>query len=85
LAAAVAAQGLAQAAARLFGASETLRESTMFGANPDQPTRARRDRSLAVVRAGFQGETEFQAALAEGRALTLEQALDEALAAAREA
>ena len=84
LAAVAAKQGDARAAARLFGAAEALSESINYSPTQDQPNRARRDRNLAIVRASFEDETALQAAWAEGRALTMEQAIEAALAVAQE-
>jgi tetratricopeptide (TPR) repeat protein len=63
-------------AARLLGAAAALRAST---GNPMPPTyRAANDRTVANVRAQL-GEATFAAAAAEGRAMTLEQAIAYAL------
>lgn len=67
-------------AARLFGAAEALRE--VIGAPVMVYYRPHYERTLAVVRAGWDEES-FTQAWAEGRAMTLEQAfayaLDEAV------
>ena len=65
-------------AARLFGAADGLRETA--GAPPFPPDRTRNQRSLAVARSQVD-DTSFAAAWAEGRAMTLEQAIAEALTA----
>ena len=71
-------QGSPERAARLFGAAEALREKT--GAVPAFPaTQALYERDLASVRARLDSET-FAAASAEGRAMTLEESVAEALA-----
>jgi predicted ATPase/tRNA A-37 threonylcarbamoyl transferase component Bud32 len=59
--------------ARLAGASEALRET--IGYELEAPDRQFRDHYLAEVRAAL-GEEAFAAALAQGRALTLEQAVE---------
>jgi predicted ATPase/DNA-binding XRE family transcriptional regulator len=63
-------------AARLWGAAEALR--LLIGARHAPAGRATRERLMAVAREQF-GETGFDAAWAEGQAMTLEQALAEAL------
>jgi len=63
-------------AARLFGAAEALRES--IGHRPAPQDQAHYDRRLASTRSGL-GEAAFVAAWAEGRAMTLEQAIEYAL------
>jgi hypothetical protein len=69
------AKGQYEIAARLFGAAEMLREN--LGLYP--PTdRAHYDRSVASTRAAL-SKAPFAAAWAEGRALTLEQAIEYAL------
>jgi tetratricopeptide (TPR) repeat protein len=78
LAAVACAQEQPERAARLFGAAQALREAIGAPRPPaDQP---RYDRSVAAARAGL-GEHAFTAAWAEGRALSV----DQALAAARTA
>ncbi len=68
-------RGSPERAARLFGAAETLRDAVDY---PVRPTsRASYDRNVALVRAQL-NEATFSKAWAEGRALTLEQALAEA-------
>jgi tetratricopeptide (TPR) repeat protein len=64
-------------AARLWGAAERLREA--LGCRPAPAARATYERALAAARAEL-GEEAFAAAWAAGGALTLEQAIDEALA-----
>jgi tetratricopeptide (TPR) repeat protein len=72
------AEGAAGRAAHLFGAAEALREAGSFAQMPaDQgPYEA----SVAAVRS-LLGEAEFAAAWAEGRAMSLDQAIAEALSA----
>jgi hypothetical protein len=70
------AKGQRDRAARLFGAAELLRETLGYHAS-DQ---ADHDKYVASARAGV-AETAFAAAWAEGRAMTLEQAIEYALAA----
>jgi ATP/maltotriose-dependent transcriptional regulator MalT len=73
LARVIATDGDLQWAARLWGAAEVLREAL---GTPIPPIyRAGYDHSLAAARAQL-GERAFAAALAEGRAMTLEQVLD---------
>jgi predicted ATPase/serine/threonine protein kinase len=76
LGAVAAAKGVWRQAARLAGAADVVREGV--GVELDPTDRADRDRYLADARAAM-GEAEFKAAMAEGRALTLEQAVSEAL------
>src|SRR5205085_680215 len=70
-------RGQAQDAARLWGTAEALREAT--GAPIPRSNRNLYERSLANARAALD-QAAFAAAWAEGRRLTLEQAIDEALA-----
>lgn len=63
-------------AARLFGAVEAQHEA--FGTRIERPDRIEFDRNLAAVRAQLD-EGVFAAAWAEGRAMTIEQAIDYAL------
>jgi predicted ATPase/DNA-binding SARP family transcriptional activator len=63
-------------AAELFGAAEALRDQFGFPLPPDE--RADYDRVVAAIRARL-GEGAFETAWATGRALSPEQALDEAL------
>jgi predicted ATPase/Tfp pilus assembly protein PilF len=76
LACASCARGQAERAARLFGAAEGLRAT--LGAPLWPVYRASYDRDVAATRAQL-GELAFGAAWAAGRALTLEQAIDEAM------
>jgi predicted ATPase/uncharacterized protein HemY len=70
-------QGELVRAARLFGAVEVLREaSNLVGRWPVE--RDQYEHKVALVRAGL-AETVFAAAWAEGRAMTLEQAIEYAL------
>jgi predicted neutral ceramidase superfamily lipid hydrolase len=69
-------QGQPKRAAWLFGAAEALRETS--GASIPPVDRADYDRILAAVRAQLDEQT-FAAAWAEGRAMTLEQAIAYAL------
>ncbi|MBI3973469.1 MAG: adenylate/guanylate cyclase domain-containing protein [Chloroflexi bacterium] len=70
------AQGQLEWGARLLGAAEALREA--IGAPLPPADRADYDRDVAVVRAGL-GEATFATAWAEGRAMSLEQAVAYAL------
>ncbi len=70
------AQESAFRAARLYGAAEALREA--IGSPLPPSARAPHERSLAAARA-LLGEADFTAAWAEGRALTMEAAITEAL------
>jgi tetratricopeptide (TPR) repeat protein len=63
-------------AARLWGTAEALHATT--GASLSHADRARHEHSVAAVRAQFD-EAPFAAARAEGRAMTLEQAISDAL------
>lgn len=72
-------KGQCEQAARLFGAAEVLREAV--GWHRALPDQAHHDQCVASARAGLE-ETAFAAAWAEGRALTLEQAVDCALESA---
>jgi predicted ATPase/DNA-binding SARP family transcriptional activator len=76
LAAVAVAQAHSERAARLFGAAEGLRE--LSGAPLAAADRAEHDRSVAAVRTAL-GEAAFTAAWAAGRALSLEQAVAQAL------
>jgi predicted ATPase/DNA-binding XRE family transcriptional regulator len=71
-------QGPAQRAAHLFGAAEATRER--IGVPLPLGDRPMYDRHLAWARADLD-ETTFDVAWAEGRAMTLEQAVDYALSA----
>jgi DNA-binding CsgD family transcriptional regulator len=70
-----AAQGQFERAARLYGGERAVREATGAIVLGDV---ARFERELAVVRAVL-GEARFTAAVAEGQAMTLERAVDDAL------
>ena len=63
-------------AARLWGAAETLRES--IGAPPTPEARPYYERSMAAVRA-LLGEAAWEAAFAEGSAMSPEEAAEYAL------
>jgi len=76
LAGAAVTQGLAEQGARLFGATEALRESMGWPLPP--VSRADYERDVAAVRAQLD-EATFAAAWAAGRALPLEQAIADAL------
>lgn len=76
LARSVGTQGRPAPAARLFGAAEALREA--IGAPLPPADRADYDRSVAAVRVLLDEEA-FKAAWAQGRAMTLEEAMNEAL------
>ena len=65
-----------QRAARLYGAAASLREA--IGSPLGPLGQAEMDRDVAAIRASL-GEPAFAQAWAEGRALTLEQAIDDAL------
>jgi len=75
-------QGNYGRAARLFGAAEAQREA--FGASMPPAAHAEHDRHVAGVRAQLD-EATFAAAWADGRAMTMEQAVAYALAADRSA
>jgi len=66
----------AERAARLFGAAEILRERVNIPMSP--PERLEYEREVADLRAGMD-ESSFKNIWAEGRALTMEQAIDYAL------
>jgi hypothetical protein len=76
LAAVFSAHGQYDRAARLFAAGELLRE--IIGWHPMPGDQADDDRRLASTRSGL-GEAAFATAWAEGRAMTLEQAIEYAL------
>lgn len=78
LAAVACARGQHGRASRLLGAADALRE--MLGYHPLAAEQADHDRCVSATRAGL-GETAFAAAWAEGRTMTLEQAIEDALAA----
>lgn len=70
------ARGQPERAARLFGAAEALRE--VNGAPMNTADRAIYSRSVATARAGLSA-TALTAAWSAGRALTVDQAIEEAL------
>jgi non-specific serine/threonine protein kinase len=72
-----AATGHYERAVRLFGAAELLRETV--GWNQSSPEKTDHDRFVAAACTGL-GDAAFSAAWAEGRAMTLEQAIEYALA-----
>lgn len=76
LAGAAGAKGRLEQAARLYGAAESMREA--IGASLPPVDRADYERNVALARAGL-SEKAFAAAWAEGRAMTLEQAVEYAL------
>lgn len=76
LAAVAGEQGQPERAARLFGAAEALREALSAPVSPDD--RAEYDSKVAAVRAKLD-EATFAQAWAQGRAMTLEQAISYAL------
>lgn len=76
LAGVAALRGLAKRAARLFGAAETLREASGYLLPPVE--RERYERYVAIARAHIE-PSEFAAAWARGRALTLEEAVQYSL------
>jgi hypothetical protein len=71
------ARGEAAVAARLLGAADAVREAS--GAVPEPFEAAMRDRTRAAAREAL-GDDAFERALAEGRAMTLEAAVEYALA-----
>ncbi len=72
------ARGAYERATRLFSASHAVGES--LGRQLSPPAQANKDRRIASMRAAI-GDVAFEAAWAEGRAMTLEQAIEYALAA----
>jgi hypothetical protein len=64
-------------AARLFGAGDTVREA--LGARRSPRIQRRYDESVAATCAGL-GDAAFAVKWSEGRAMTLEQAIEYALA-----
>ncbi|MGH2601604.1 MAG: ATP-binding protein, partial [Dehalococcoidia bacterium] len=76
MASVAAADGEAARAATLCGAADALR--TALGVQLPAASRAKFDEALAVARAAL-GEDEFTAAWAAGQALSLEEAVAEAL------
>jgi predicted ATPase/class 3 adenylate cyclase len=77
LAEAAAGQGRAERAVRLLGAADVLREAS--GSSLPLGFRTARERTLGEMRTAL-GEEAFTAAWAEGRAMTLDQAICAALA-----
>src|SRR5690349_6266486 len=73
-------KGQPERAARVFGAGQALRQSLRANLARDWPGGARSDyeQDVATVRAQLDAAT-FEAAWAAGRAMTLEQAIAEAL------
>jgi predicted ATPase/class 3 adenylate cyclase len=72
------AEGLPERAARLFGASMTVLEATN---EPMQgPERVEYDHNMSIARVKLGDDKKFDAAFAEGRTMTLEQAVAYALA-----
>ena len=71
-----AADGRHERAARLLGAAEEM--LSLLGAFLRPPDRAEYERSIAATRAGL-NDTAFAAAWAEGKAMTLDQAIEYAL------
>jgi DNA-binding CsgD family transcriptional regulator len=67
-------------AAKLYGASETLREATGLSPKPFGRLTYDYEGYLATVRGGLE-EPDFDAAWSEGRAMSLEQAIEYALSA----
>jgi ATP/maltotriose-dependent transcriptional regulator MalT len=82
LSGALAALGQGERAARLCGAAETLREVTGVSMHTLGTHRALYERQVAALRERLDAET-FGAAWAEGRKMTLEEAVAEALAEGR--
>ena len=76
LACAAAARGEAERAAKLFGAAQALREAVGYQQPPSE--RAMQEPYLVAARSRLD-EAAWEAALAEGRAMGLEQAIDYAL------
>jgi len=70
------AKGQVKRAVRLFGATDSLYE--VIGAHAEPAARVRYERAMAAARVQL-GETAFAAPWAEGRAMTLEQAIAYAL------
>ena len=75
-----AAEGATERAARLFGAGEALREAVGFAQLPAEA--ALREPYLATVRSQLD-EASWRAAWAEGRAMSMEQAIEYALSEER--
>jgi non-specific serine/threonine protein kinase len=74
VAAAVAALGSLQRAARIWGAAERLREEIRSPLTPDD--RPRYVGGVAAARAALEDDAAFECAWHEGRALTLEEAIE---------
>jgi tetratricopeptide (TPR) repeat protein len=74
------AHGHYEHSARLLGAAEALRET--FGPRRPPADQVEHERRVASAKVAL-GETVFEATWAEGRAMTLEQAIEYALAARR--
>jgi predicted ATPase len=70
-------RGFSVQAARLWGAAEALRK--VIGCRSAPAGRATYERAVATVRANLGDEATFVAAWAEGQAMTLEQAIADAL------
>jgi hypothetical protein len=81
IAATVSRAGFAEAGARLYGASERLREE--LGAPLPPSERARYETGLAMTRSAV-GDEAYERAWAAGRALSLDEAVSEALDIARQ-
>jgi non-specific serine/threonine protein kinase len=81
LARAVCPRGEYGRAARLFGAAEAFEETLGGGSAEWWADQTEDDRRVASARAGL-GEAAFGAAWSEGRSMTLEQAVEYALASA---
>jgi tetratricopeptide (TPR) repeat protein len=77
LAEAIGGQGALKQAARLFGAADVMLDAT--GGPMPRPVRDQYERTAAAVRDAM-GEAAFTAAWAAGRALSLDEAVTEALA-----
>ena len=78
IASAVSTMGSAGRAAVIFGSAERLREE--IGAAPWPAKRQRFDRQVAAARAALGDDAAFDAAWQEGRAMSLDQAIEYALA-----
>jgi predicted ATPase/DNA-binding CsgD family transcriptional regulator len=83
LAGLIAERGESERAARLLGASEALLETTGASHYADAQERVLYKRSVEALRSGL-GETALEAARAEGRAMTLEEAIEYALGEAEQ-
>ena len=73
------AQAVPGKAARLWGAAERMREQVALPLAPSE--RARYDRQIAAARAAFGDDADFERAWREGRAMTMERAIEFALQA----